>query len=220
MIGGHMKSLLLAAVALLVPVSAAAQLVPVTAAAQSNDAPPTFSTAEEIALARSAAPTSVSGEATILVLRNNKYETAYTGSNGVKCFVSRSWPLSIEPVCYDPEAARTILPLEVQRIEMRLAGASSEEIELRVAELIGSGEISLPQRPAMAFMMSAGQVLYADEETPVGSWYPHVHLYMPYATAEQFGGLDPSVPTAFVDDEGKPTANLVVVVREFVELEN
>lgn len=198
---------------------AAALLVPVTAAAQSTEAPPTFSTVEEIALARSAAPTSVSEKASILILRNGKYETAHQGSNGVTCFVSRSRPLSIEPICYDPEASRSILPLEVQRIEMRLAGASNEEIESRVAESIGSGKISLPQRPAIAYMMSAGQVLYADDETRVGSWYPHVHLYMPYATAEQFGGLDPSVPTAFVDDEGKPSANLVVVVREFVDIE-
>ena len=71
----------------------------------------------------------------------------------------------------------------------------------------------------MAYMMSAGQVLYSDAATKVGAFLPHIHLYMPYATAEQFGGLGGSLPDAPVSifDAGKPTANLIILVREFVE---
>jgi hypothetical protein len=73
----------------------------------------------------------------------------------------------------------------------------------------------------MAYMMSAGQVLYSDAETKVGAFLPHIHLYMPYATAEQFGGLgaNPTGAPATMSDAGKPTANLIVFVREFVEPE-
>jgi hypothetical protein len=197
----------------------AALLLPAAVAAQSTDTPPVLSEAEEIALAQSAAPPSVSSDATILVLRNDKYEEVRRGSNGVTCMVSRSLPLAIEPICYDPEASRTILQMEIQRVELRLAGVSADDIEQRLAEWIGSGELAIPQRPAMAYMMSAGQILYSDAETKVGSFYPHLHVYMPYATAEQFGGLpgDPTISPAVVFDEGKPTANLVVLVREFVE---
>jgi len=198
---------------------AAALLLPAAATAQTADTPPVLSEAEEIALARSAAPPSVSSDATVLVLRNDKYEKVYRGSSGVTCMVSRSFPLSIEPICYDPEASRTILQMEIRRVEMRLAGVTTDDIDQRIAEWIGSGEFAIPQRPAMAYMMSAGQVLYSDAETKVGSFYPHLHVYIPYATAEQFGGLqgEPGATGAFVFDEGKPTANLVVVVREFVE---
>ncbi|MEE8191539.1 MAG: hypothetical protein V3T74_02265 [Gemmatimonadales bacterium] len=200
--------------------AAAALLLPVAALAQTAATPPILLEAEEIALARSAAPAEVTDGATILVLLEGRYRTAAEGSNGVTCMVSRSLPLSLEPICYDPEASRTILALEIRRVEMRLSGLSPEEVDQRIAEAIGSGELLLPQRPAMAYMLSAGQILYSDAETSVGAFVPHIHLYMPYATAAQFGGLGagPPVAPAVMSDEGKPTANLIVFVREFVEV--
>src|SRR5689334_21642093 len=47
--------------------------------------------AEEIALARSAAPPSISTSAEVLVLGDRGYETAVTGTNGFVCLVERSW---------------------------------------------------------------------------------------------------------------------------------
>ncbi len=193
-------------------------LLPAAAAGQTTEGPPVLSETEEIALASSAAPSDVSSEATILVLRNDRYETAYQGSNGVTCMVSRSLPLAIEPICYDPEASRTILQMEIRRVELRLAGVAAEELERRLAESLDSGELTVPKRPALAYMMSAGQILYADAETKVGAFRPHLHLYIPYATAEQFGlSGETSNETAWVSDGGKPTANLIVFVRDFVE---
>src|SRR5215472_17519092 len=46
---------------------------------------------KEIALARSAAPPSISGNAEILVLHAHGYETAVKGKNGFVCMVERSW---------------------------------------------------------------------------------------------------------------------------------
>src|SRR5579859_4266686 len=47
--------------------------------------------AAEIALARSAAPESISGEAEVLVLGRHGFETAAKGKNGFVCLVERSW---------------------------------------------------------------------------------------------------------------------------------
>lgn len=67
-------------------------------------------------------------------------------------------------------------------------------------------------------MMSAGQILYSDAETRVGAFRPHLHVYVPYATSQQFGIQgEPSTEAALVFDEGKPTANLVVFLNEFVQ---
>ena len=44
----------------------------------------------EIALARSAAPESISRDAEILVLERHVYETAVNGNNGFVCIVERS----------------------------------------------------------------------------------------------------------------------------------
>lgn len=195
-------------------------LFPIVAQAQTADTPRVLSEHEEIELARTAAPPNVSGEATILVLRDGRYTKVVDGKSTVTCIVSRSQPLSLEPICYDEEASRTILAIEKLRVESRLAGIPPEETERRIESAIESGKLSVPSRPAMAYMMSPEQVLYADAETRVGQWYPHIHIFIPYATAEQFGGFSAAMAPAVgtVVDEGKPTANLVIRVREFVQL--
>ena len=45
----------------------------------------------EIALARSAAPSSISRNATVVILGKNGYETAVEGKNGFICIVERGW---------------------------------------------------------------------------------------------------------------------------------
>src|SRR3984885_5769044 len=45
----------------------------------------------EIALARSAAPSSISRDATVVILGKNGYETAGEGKNGFICIVERGW---------------------------------------------------------------------------------------------------------------------------------
>src|SRR5271167_2012918 len=45
----------------------------------------------EIALARTAAPPSISGDAKVMVLGSHGYETAVEGKNGFVCMVKRAW---------------------------------------------------------------------------------------------------------------------------------
>jgi hypothetical protein len=48
-------------------------------------------TESEIALARSAAPASISDKATVLTLSSQGYQTAVRGTNGFTCLVERGW---------------------------------------------------------------------------------------------------------------------------------
>jgi hypothetical protein len=50
----------------------------------------------EILLARSAAPHSISKDATVLVLGRQGYETAVQGKNGFVCMVERSWMVQFD----------------------------------------------------------------------------------------------------------------------------
>src|SRR5277367_2220548 len=60
------------------------------------------SRSEEIALARSAAPVSISGDADVMVLGEAGYETAVKGKNGFVCLVERSWFASFgDPVFWN-----------------------------------------------------------------------------------------------------------------------
>jgi hypothetical protein len=93
----------------------------------------------EIALARSAAPDAISRDAKIMVLRRHGYETAVEGKNGFVCIVERSWMSPSDhpefwnaklrgPLCFNPAAARSILPLSIKRTKLVLAGLSKAQI--------------------------------------------------------------------------------------------
>jgi hypothetical protein len=73
----------------------------------------------EIALARSAAPESISRDAEVLVLGRHGYETPVKGKNGFVCVVERSWmapfdhpefwnPKMRGPLCFNPPAVQSV----------------------------------------------------------------------------------------------------------------
>ena len=175
---------------------------------------------QEIALARSAAPAEVSRDATIYVLTDTGYAVAVPGSNGNACLVDRGWPDSLEPQCFDPEARATIMQTSLAQMAGIQQGRAAEAIDRELAEGLRSGRFRLPTRPAMSYMMSSAQRLIGDDGRPAGNWQPHLMLFMPYITSEQLGlGGTPNPAAGIVVDSGKPTANLMVIVKKFVDPE-
>src|SRR5580658_5349882 len=92
----------------------------------------------EIALARSAAPESISRDAEVMVLGQHGYETAVKGKNGFVCMVDRSWAAGIDDpvfwnpkirgaICLNPPAARTVVPITLKKTELILAGKSKAQ---------------------------------------------------------------------------------------------
>src|ERR1700674_5563299 len=103
----------------------------------------------ETALARSAAPESISHDADILVLGRRAYETAVKGKNGFVCFVQRSWaagvddpdfwnPKSRAPNCFNAPAVRSELPRYLERTKWVLAGATREQLIEKNAAAVNS----------------------------------------------------------------------------------
>ena len=93
----------------------------------------------EIAMARSAAPPSISDDAEVMVLGRHGYEIVVKGKNGFVCLVERSWmspfdfaqfwnPKMRGPICFNPPAVRSILPLTFKRTELVLSGKSKDQI--------------------------------------------------------------------------------------------
>jgi hypothetical protein len=170
----------------------------------------------EIALARTAAPSAVSRDATVMVLTERGFETAAKGTNGVTCVVNRSHPQSLEPHCFDAEGSATILPMELRRTELLREGKSAEEIDREIAAGLLAGTYRLPRRPAMSYMMSPEQVLYSDEGRKVGQWKPHLMIYYPHLASVDLGlGGAPSPEAALVVDDGKATSNIMIVLEAF-----
>lgn len=174
---------------------------------------------EEIALARSAAPAAVSDSASIYVLTPDGYELAVEGSSGAACYVSRDWLTSLEPHCFDPEGAATIMKIHMRRVELLHAGVELEEAGATVMAELLRGEHRLPRRPAMSWMQSSAQRLVAPDGTAVGAWTPHVMIYYPFLAADELGlaGAEAAPASAMISDGGTPLSTLVVVVPDFVE---
>ncbi|HEY6619603.1 MAG TPA: hypothetical protein VIY68_08670 [Steroidobacteraceae bacterium] len=148
----------------------------------------------EIALAQSAAPASISGDATIVVLKHNGYETAVQGKNGFVCIVERSWmspfdspefwnPKMRGPICFNPPAVRSILPFTTKRTEMILSGLSKTQIMERLKQEILRKEVPTLEAGAMCYMMSR-QANLGDSN---GHWRPHLMFYGPRSDGADWG---------------------------------
>jgi hypothetical protein len=119
----------------------------------------------EIALARSAAPEAISREARIMVLARHGYETGVEGKNGWVCVVERSWispfdnpefwnPKLRGPICFNPPAARSVLPITCRRTEMVLAGLSKARIIDNAKAAYDKHQLPALESGAMSYMMS------------------------------------------------------------------
>jgi hypothetical protein len=177
--------------------------------------------ADEIALARSAAPRYASQGATVWVLTEAGYVVAERGTTGVACYVSRSWIESIEPHCFDEEGARSIMRIEMRRVELRHQGAGRDVEDREIAAGLASGRFQLPRRPVLSWMLSGAQRLISDDGAPVGKWRPHLMIYYPYLTAVELG-LDSisDLKNAVLVDGGTATSSLMIVTSEFVQPES
>jgi hypothetical protein len=173
----------------------------------------------EVALARSAAPPSVSALARILIFADTAFVVADSGTNGVTCVVNRSWPNSVEPHCFDAEASASILPMELRRTVLYHEGRSEAEVSRIIGIGLEKGVFRLPRRPAMSFMMSDAQRLVGDDGVPAGHWRPHIMVYYPYLTGRELGlASTPDMAVGMVADEGGPFASIMIIVPGFVTL--
>ena len=130
----------------------------------------------EIALARSAAPASISDGAEVMVLGRKGYTAAIKGRNGFLCMVERSWGAATDnpdfwnpkvraPHCFNPPAARTFVPIYLMKTKLVLAGKSKTEILKATTSALDRKELPPLEPGAMAYMMSKQQ--YDLPDSPV-----------------------------------------------------
>ncbi len=147
----------------------------------------------EIALARSAALAALSNDASVLVLGAHGFETAVKGKNHFTCLVERSWDKPFDdsefwnqkmrgPVCMNDPAARTVLPMIVERAEWALSGVSKKEMAERSKTSVKANMAPAPG--AMSYMLSKDQYLSDDNGHP---WHPHVMFFEPAMNGSRWG---------------------------------
>ncbi len=182
----------------------------------------------EIALARSAAPESISRAATILVLNRTGFETAIEGSNGFVCLVERGWngpfgwpeiwnPKIRAAACLNPQAARSILPTSLLRAKLVLAGRSRADILSALKDAYAKQQLPPLEDGAMAYMLAKDAYL-TDEG---GHNLPHLMFYTELQDGSDWGsGMEGSPvlasPFWYFTPEAKEAASALPQVLVFL----
>jgi hypothetical protein len=167
----------------------------------------------QIALALSAAPAEVSGNATVYILGPKGYEKVREGTNGFSCFVGRSFvkptETTVEPTCFDAEGSRTILARRIYMEELRANGKSEAEIKADIANGYKEGRFKDPSKPGFLYMMSSENRLGSSSTS---SFPPHLMFYAPGMTTKDIGfNSAPQLEYLGMTHPGAPD-NLIVVV--------
>jgi len=185
-------------------------------ASAQGDGYPKLSRDEELRLALSAGPLTISQGADVFVMSASGFQKEIEGTNGWACLVVRSAArrIVLAPHCLNPDAVKTVLPALLLEGRLQAQGSNAEEIDVEMRRQFTTGDIPMPAGPAYAYMLSKGQRIDANG----GNFKPHFMLYVPYASNASIGG-DPSRPQfPFVGPyENHPLSTVVIIMEEFVD---
>ena len=176
----------------------------------------------EIALARSAAPSSISRDAEILVLGPEGYATAVKGKNGFVCIVERSWMAPYDdpeflnpdqrlPLCLNPPAAQTHLPLTIRATELALSGMSKSRMFDAIKTAFEKKELPSPAPGSMCYMMSRQQYFgrrYRNAD-------PHLMFWFPRDDEMNWGAGLPASPVYVHQDSPDPITTFIISVSKW-----
>ena len=177
----------------------------------------------EIALARSAAPDSISRDAEVLVLGPHGFETAVKGTNGFVCIVGRSWTSTVDPeywnpkvrvpMCVNAPAARTYLPRIAKITELGLAGQTLAQVNDAMAAAVAGKEFPPMESGAMCYMM--GKPGYGGDSVP--HWPSHLMFFFSQTDAAIWGANLPGSPVLAVSDAQEQLTQFVILVQQWAD---
>ena len=176
----------------------------------------------EIALARSAAPKSISDGAEVMVLGREGYKTAVKGTNGFLCIVERSWGQSTDqtefwnpkmraPHCFNAQATRSFALIYLMKTRLVLAGKTKPEIAHAIATALDKKDLPALEPGAMAYMMSKQQYLNDRDK----SWRSHAMFFSPGDMTKSWAADDPNSPVMVGNDAQERVTILFVLADKW-----
>jgi len=175
----------------------------------------------EIALARTAAPPSISREAAVLVLGRHGFETAVTGKNGFVCFVDRGWSSAPDPDFWNPKvrvpqcenapSAQSHLPMILKRAALALAGHTKDEVEKATTMAIATKELPPMAPGAMCYMMSKQG--YAGDSSK--HWPSHIMFFYSHFDPAAWGANLPGSPVLGIEDTVNHLTGFAIPVQQW-----
>jgi len=175
----------------------------------------------EIALARSAAPQSISRDAEVQVLGRHGFETAVLGKNGFVCIVGRGWssapdadfwnPKVRVPMCVNAAAARTYLLRITKITDLALAGRTPAQVNEAIVAAIARKELPPMEPGSMCYMMSKQG--YGGDTAP--HWPSHLMFFYSDVGLGLWGANQKGSPVIGVDDPTEHLTQFVIPVRRW-----
>ena len=176
----------------------------------------------EIALARSAAPESISRDAGVMVLGQHGYETAVQGKNGFVCLVERGWSAGLDdpnfwnpklrgPICLNAAAARSYLPRTIRKTALVVAGHTKAQMVEAITAAIDKHELPAMEPGAMCYMLSK-QGYLSDRD---GHWHPHLMFFASETNPAVWGADLPGSPVLALTDTWERLTTFLVPVRQW-----
>ncbi len=175
----------------------------------------------EIALARTAAPESVSSDADIMVLGRHGYETAVKGKNGFVCIVGRGWSSAADldfwnpkvrvPMCVNAPAARTYL-LAIKKItDLALAGRNLAQVNEAIVNAFTKKELPAMESGSMCYM--TGKEGYGGDVA--AHWPPHLMFFYSDFEPALWGANVPGSPIIGIFDPSTHLTQFVIPVEKY-----
>ena len=175
----------------------------------------------EIALARTAAPDSISRGATILVLGRKGYESAVQGKNGFVCIVGRGWSSAADedywnpkvrvPMCMNAAAGRSYFLRITKITDLALAGRTLTQVNDAIAAALAKKDLPPMESGAMCYMM--GKQGYGGDVAP--HWPAHLMFFYSDTDPAIWGANLPGSPVIAVADPLEHLTQFVIPVQHW-----
>ena len=175
----------------------------------------------EIALARSAAPASISSDAEVLVLGRHGFETAVKGKNGFVCVVGRGFTSAADsdfwnpkvrvPMCFNSAGARSYLVRLTEETSWILAGKPKAKLNDAIAAALAKKELPKMELGAMCYMMSKQG--YGGDSHP--HWPSHLMFFYSDFDPAAWGANLPGSPVMAVADPVEHLTQFVITTQQW-----
>ncbi len=178
--------------------------------------------AAEIALARTAAPESISRDAEVLVLRRNGFETAVKGTNGFVCVVGRGFTSAADPDFYNPKVrvpmcinapGRSYLLRLTKETAWVLAGQLKSQLNDTIVAAIASKELPPMEPGAMCYMM--GKQGYGGDVSP--HWPAHLMFFYSDTDPAIWGANLKGSPIIAIADPTEHLTQFVIPTHQWAD---
>jgi hypothetical protein len=144
------------------------------------------------------------------------------GKNQFVCLVERSWGAGFDdaefwnpkiraPICFNPAAARSVVPGYLERTSWVLAGVSKSDMIARTKTALAAKTLLAPESGAMCFMLSKQGYL----GDAAGHWHPHLMFFLPHTDGAAWGADLDGSPVFAAQSDPEPVTTFFVPVTQW-----